>query len=107
MRTMAGSFATAISVWIWNRRTDFHHAVLTEHVRAGSDAWLQYQSQLSAHGVAGTGASAYVNAVIEGQASTLAANDVFNLMAVIFVVLIPLVWFAKPPFGARAPVSDH
>jgi DHA2 family multidrug resistance protein len=102
MRTMAGSFSTAITVWLWNRRTDYHHAVLTEHIRTAADAWTQYQSALSAHGINGAGASEYVNLVINTQASTLAVNDVFTMLAVVYLLLIPVVWFAKPPFGARA-----
>jgi DHA2 family multidrug resistance protein len=48
------------------------------------------------------GASEFVNQVISSQSSTLGVNDVFNLMGLIFVALIPIIWFAKPPFGARA-----
>jgi MFS transporter, DHA2 family, multidrug resistance protein len=107
MRTMAGSFSTAISVWIWNRRTDYHHAVLTEHIRNSADAWTHYQSQLGVHGIVGSGASDYVNTLINGQASTLAVNDVFNLLALVYFLIIPLIWFAKPPFGARAPQTGH
>jgi len=103
VRTMAGSFSTAISVWIWNRRTDYHHAVLTEHIRTSANAWTQYQSQLANHGITGRGASAYVDLLISNQASTLGVNDVFNMLGCMFLVLIPFVWFAKPPFGARAP----
>ncbi len=33
VRTMSGSIATAMTVFMWNRRTDYHHAVLTEHIR--------------------------------------------------------------------------
>jgi MFS transporter, DHA2 family, multidrug resistance protein len=105
VRTMSGSFATAITVWIWNRRTDYHHAVLTEHITNASQSWSQYQAQLAAHGVNGVGASEFVNQVISGQALTLGVNDVYNLMGIMFVVLIPLIWFAKPPFGARAPAG--
>jgi DHA2 family multidrug resistance protein len=106
-RTMAGSFSTAITVWIWNRRTDYHHAVLSEHIRTSAQAWTQYQSQLGAHGIGGIGASAYVNGIINGQASTLAVNDVFNFLGVVYLVILPLVWLAKPPFGARAAQSGH
>lgn len=107
VRTMSGSFSTAIAVWVWNRRSDYHHAVLTEHIRNSADAWTQYQAQLAAHGITGSGASEYVNFVISGQASTLAVNDVFNVLGVLFLLLIPLVWFAKPPFGARAANPAH
>ena len=107
VRTMSGSFSTAIAVWVWNRRSDYHHAVLTEHIRNSADAWTQYQAQLAAHGITGSGASEYVNFLISGQASTLAVNDVFNALGVLFLLLIPLVWFAKPPFGARAGNPAH
>jgi MFS transporter, DHA2 family, multidrug resistance protein len=106
-RTMAGSFATAISVWIWNRRSDYHHAVLTEHINNASHSWAQYQAQLHSHGISGVGASEYVNQVISNQASTLGVNDVFNVLGLIYLVLIPLIWLAKPPFGARATEPAH
>jgi Major Facilitator Superfamily len=48
MRTMAGSIATAVTVLVWNRRTDYHHAVLSEHIRNSAGAWTQYQSELTA-----------------------------------------------------------
>jgi DHA2 family multidrug resistance protein len=107
VRTMSGSFSTAIAVWVWNRRSDYHHAVLTEHIRNSADAWTQYQAQLAAHGISGSGASEYVNFVISGQASTLGVNDVFNMLGCLFLLLIPLIWFAKPPFGARAANPAH
>jgi MFS transporter, DHA2 family, multidrug resistance protein len=101
-RTMSGSFSTAITVWIWNRRSDYHHAVLTEHINNASQAWSSYQVQLGAHHIGGLGASEFVNQVISSQSSTLGVNDVFNLMGVIFLTLIPVIWLARPPFGARA-----
>jgi MFS transporter, DHA2 family, multidrug resistance protein len=101
VRTMSGSFSTAITVWIWNRRSDYHHAVLTEHISNASPSWIQYQAQLAAHGIRGVNASQFVNQVISNQALTLGVNDVFNMLGTMFLCLIPLVWFAKPPFGAR------
>jgi DHA2 family multidrug resistance protein len=107
VRTMSGSFSTAIAVWVWNRRSDYHHAVLTEHIRNSADAWTQYQAQLAAHGITGAGASEYVNTVISGQAATLGVSDVFSLLGLMFLLLIPLIWLAKPPFGARAANPGH
>jgi MFS transporter, DHA2 family, multidrug resistance protein len=107
VRTMASSFATAITVWIWNRRSDYHHAVLAEHITNASQSWGHYQSQLSVHGIGGAGASEYVNQVITSQASTLGVNDVFYMLGLMYVLLIPFIWFAKPPFGARAAPASH
>ena len=102
VRTMSGSFATAVTVWIWNTRTDYHHAVLSEHVRNGSVGWAAYQAKLDTLGIAGTGAFQYVDRLIGQQASTLGVSDVFRMIGWLFVLLVPAVWLAKPPFGARA-----
>jgi MFS transporter, DHA2 family, multidrug resistance protein len=101
-RTMSGSFATAITVWIWNRRSDYHHAVLAEHISNSSQAWSAYQAQLGAHHIRGVGAAEFANQVISSQSSTLGVSDVFNLMGLIFLALIPVIWLSRPPFGARA-----
>jgi DHA2 family multidrug resistance protein len=107
VRTMSGSISTAVTVWMWNRRTDYHHAVLVEHVRNSAAGWTQYQSDLSAQGITGDGAFQYVDQLIGGQAATLAVNDVFFGLACLFVMLVPVIWFAKPPFTARRSDPAH
>jgi MFS transporter, DHA2 family, multidrug resistance protein len=106
-RTMSSSFSTAITVWVWNQRSDYHHAVLTEHITNASPSWTRYQAELASHGIHGVGASQFVNQVISNQALTLGVNDVFNMLGLLFLLLIPFVWFAKPPFGARAANPGH
>jgi DHA2 family multidrug resistance protein len=39
--------------------------------------------------------------VVSGQAATLAVNDVLFAIACMFLLLIPFVWLAKPPFAGR------
>ena len=107
VRTMSGSIATAMTVFMWNRRTDYHHAVLTEHVRDSAGAWTQYQAQLDTHGVAGISAFQYVDHLITQQAMTLGVNDVFHFLGWMYLLLIPFVWFAKPPFTARGTDAAH
>jgi DHA2 family multidrug resistance protein len=107
VRTMSGSIATALTVLIWNRRTDYHHAVLTENIRSSAGAWTGYQAQLSDHGITRTGAFQYVDHVIANQAMTLGVNDVFHMLAWMYLLLIPFVWFAKPPFTARGRDAAH
>jgi DHA2 family multidrug resistance protein len=107
MRTMAGSMSTATTVFIWNRRTDYHHAVLTEHVRNSAGAWSGYQAQLADHGITGVGAFQYVDQLITNQAMNLGVNDVFYVLGTVFFLLIPFVWLARPPFTARGADSAH
>jgi DHA2 family multidrug resistance protein len=96
---MSGSIATAVTVWMWNRRTDYHHAVLVEHVRSSAQGWTTYQADLKTLGITGNGAYQYVDRLIGGQAATLAVNDVFFALGCIFILLVPFVWLSKPPFA--------
>lgn len=107
LRTIAGSISTAVSIWVWNDREDFHHAVLTEHIRSDSPGWMQTQQTLSGLGISDTQSLAYAERVITQQASTLAVNDLYVMYAVIFILLIPIVWFAKPPFLSKAGGGMH
>jgi DHA2 family multidrug resistance protein len=104
---MAGSISTATTVFVWNRRTDYHHAVLTEHVRNSAGAWSQYQATLADHGITGTGALQYVDQVISSQAMNLGVNDVFYVLGTIFFLLIPFIWLSKPPFTGRGADAAH
>jgi len=102
LRTISGSITTATTVWLWNDRTDFHHTVLTEHIRPGSPGWQQTQQALGSLGVPDTGALAYAENVITRQAMTLGVNDVYMLFGCLLLCLIPILWFARPPFQASA-----
>jgi DHA2 family multidrug resistance protein len=107
IRTMSGSFATAITVWVWNRRTEYHHAVLSEHVRDAASGWLAYRAQLAALGIEGQNAFDHVDALITQQALTMGVNDVFFALGCLYFLLIPFIWLARPPFGARRGGGAH
>jgi DHA2 family multidrug resistance protein len=40
--------------------------------------------------------------MLVGQSYMLATNDIFWLVGVLFLALIPLLWTTRPPFGAGA-----
>jgi DHA2 family multidrug resistance protein len=107
VRTMSGSIATAMTVFMWNRRTDYHHAVLSEHIRDAAGGWTNYRTLLNSLGVSGTGAFEYVERAITTQAMTLGVNDVFHVLGWIYLLLIPFLWLAKPPFAARGTDTAH
>ena len=72
-------------------------------------AAVQTLSQLQASGLSVEQAHGMMNRMVDVQAYTLAANDVFNGAAVLFLLLIALVWMARPakrsdaaPGGAAA-----
>jgi DHA2 family multidrug resistance protein len=99
-RTIAGSMSTAICVWLWTDRSEHHHGNLVQEVTPDSPAWAAYQQQLGDLGITGNAALAWLERTIGLQANTLGANDLFYLLGALFLVLIPFVWRAKPPFGA-------
>ena len=45
--------------------------------------------------------------VINTQALTMGAHDIFRLLAVMFILLVPFVWLAKPPFRAVGTGGAH
>jgi DHA2 family multidrug resistance protein len=77
------------------------------HIRDSAGAWNQYQAQLAAHSISGTGAFQYVDQVITKQAMTLGVNDVFHVLAWMYLLLIPFIWLAKPPFAPRGADPAH
>ena len=111
LRNTAGSMGMAVSIWLWNARSDFHHVMLTQHVTAGGN-WDNWSGQLQALGAAGdaagsTTALGYTENVIQQQALTLATNDVHLLYALVMICCIPLLWLARPPFQSKGSASAH
>ncbi|KGI78119.1 DHA2 family efflux MFS transporter permease subunit [Oleiagrimonas soli] len=106
-RTMASSVSTAVTVTLWQHRADYHQAMLTEHVNHANPAAESYLQTLHAGGITGERAWAVVERVITREALTLSVNDVFWCCAVLFVCLIPVLWFAKPPFASGGAETMH
>ena len=107
VRTFSGSVATAVCVFFWNNRSEYHYATLTEHITPDSPAWAAYQAQLAQAGITGNAAMASTAQVVNGQALTMGANDIFYGIAMLFIILIPLVWLARPPFRAVGTGGAH
>jgi len=107
VRTISGSISTAVSTWLWQDRGTYHHAVLAEQVNARSSGWAHYQDQLQAAGISAGHSISYVERVVTQQAMSMAANDMFRLYAVIFIIIIPILWLTKPPFGTTGADGAH
>jgi DHA2 family multidrug resistance protein len=106
-RTLGSSVSTALTVTLWQHRTEFHHASLTENITAAAPAATGFLQQLKTAGIAGQRGLTVVDQLISREAATLAVNDVFWLCSVIFILMIPLLWLAKPPFGSAGGPGGH
>jgi DHA2 family multidrug resistance protein len=113
VRITAGAFGTSIVTTVWQDRAALHHAQLAEAINTGSSAATGALSGMQATGMSYEQALASVNRLIDQQAYMLAASDVFLASAAIFVMLIPLVWLARPTkaqaggAGADAASAAH
>ena len=96
VRIVAGSFGTSIATTVWQDRAAMHHAQLTEFVSQGNFAATQVLAGLGSAGLSPEQALAQVNRLVDQQAYTLAVNDVFYVSALIFLLLIPVVWLSRP-----------
>ena len=95
-RIVGGSFGTSIAITVWQDRAALHHAQLSELVNRGSPASNAALANFSAAGMGSEQALAQINRMVDQQAFMLAANDVFYASSIIFILLIPLVWLARP-----------
>ncbi|WP_029524405.1 DHA2 family efflux MFS transporter permease subunit [Polaromonas glacialis] len=96
VRITAGSFGTSIATTVWQDRAAMHHAQLSEFVNPGSVAANGALSGLAGAGLTPDQALGTINRLVDQQAYMLAANDVFYASALIFLLLIPLVYLTRP-----------
>ena len=104
-RISAGSFGTSIATTIWQDRAAMHHAQISEFVNLGSPATNSALSGLAGAGLTPDQALATVNRLVDQQAYMLAANDVFFASALMFLLLVPLVYLTRPQ-ATRASSAD-
>lgn len=77
-----------------------HHSNLTEMITPyNSNAQLFYE-KMSSLGFNNTQTSMLAAQKITEQGFIIGANEIFWLSAVMFLLLVIVVWFAKPPFGS-------
>jgi DHA2 family multidrug resistance protein len=103
-RITAGAFGTSIATTVWDHRATMHHAHLVESVgNVGSLPLDQASSGMSAGGFSPEQVMAQISRLIDQQAYTRAADDVFLVSAALFIVLIAMVWLTKPARAGAAP----
>ena len=100
-RTLAQSVSTAVSTTLYDHRTDYHHAILAEHIAADNAAAQQYLRALEAQiGSLPVSPWSALELIVNAQAQTLAINDIFLLFGCVFLLILGLIWLAKPPFAS-------
>ena len=106
MRITAGAIGTSISTTMWESRATMHHASLAETVHQGNQAATATMDALQAKGMSHEQALAYINNLTTQQAYMLSTQEIFYGSAILFLLLIPLVWLAKRPKGVGSADAD-
>ena len=97
VRIMFGAMGTSIATTLWDNRATLHHARLVEQMGLNGTALDGATTVLNQAGVPGAGAFASINRLVDVQAFTWAADDIFIGSAITFLFLIVTIWFTRRP----------
>jgi DHA2 family multidrug resistance protein len=109
-RITAGAFGTSIATTCWDQRASLHHAQLVERLTAFDPVTRETLAQMHAHGLTPQQGYAMLDRMVDQQAYMLSANDIFYISAILFLLLIAVVWLARPARsagGAEAAAGAH
>lgn len=100
LRVLAGGIGTSIATTLWEHREAMHHVRLTEAITPYSP-----QAQIAVHDLIQSGMTAeqgyaVLTRSIMQQGFIMGSNEIFWGGAILFLALIVIIWFAKPPFGS-------
>jgi DHA2 family multidrug resistance protein len=110
LRIFAGAFATSIATTLWENRAALHHAQLVEHLTPNDPQTIGALDLLGRLGLQANERYAMLERMVNQQAFTLSALDLFYASAVLLVLLVPVLWIARPPRrgdGAGAAAGAH
>lgn len=96
VRITAGAVGTSVFTTLWEDRAALHHANLAQHISLLDPAALQTLALLQQAGYSREQALAQIDQLINQQAFSMAATDLFWLSSMLFIVLVTLVWLSKP-----------
>jgi DHA2 family multidrug resistance protein len=104
-RITAGSFGTSIATTWWDRRASLHHAQLAERITSYDPSSAQALAGMQAGGMSPQQSYEAVNRIIDQQAYMLSANDIFYASALLFLLLIAVIWLARPAKAGDAATA--
>lgn len=106
VRITAGAMGTSIATTLWENRASMHHAHLTEGLVQGQGVFGLTLQGLKAAGLSQEQALAQINRLIDQQAYTRAADDIFLASSFLFLALIALIWLTQRPSPHGAGGAD-
>ncbi len=95
-RLVCGAFGTSITTTLWDNRASLHHSNLSEAIHPGAAALDQALGGMQKLGISEQASLGMVDQLINQQAYTISATDIFYASTIIFLALIGLIWLARP-----------
>jgi DHA2 family multidrug resistance protein len=106
-RIMTGAMGTSVVTTIWENRAAMHHAHLSEPLSEVGGNLPYTLGQMGLSGINANQSLAQVNRLMDQQAFTKSATDIFLASGVLFLFLIGLIWLTKrPKKSGQALVKD-
>ena len=104
-RITAGAFGASVATTLWDDRASMHHAYLIEHIDVTNPAVWHTFGMLTRSAATHAEGLALINRAIDNEAYMLAANDIFRGSAALFMILLFVVWNARPPQAVSVPAA--
>jgi MFS transporter, DHA2 family, multidrug resistance protein len=92
LRTMAGAIGASIAVTIWD-----DHSKVARSEMAGTLHVDEVQNTLLQRGMSPESTLGYISSLVDKEASTLSANHVFLILAMVFVFAGLIIWVCPRP----------
>ncbi len=106
VRITAGAVGASLATTMWESRSALHHAQLAETINMASRGATATLRQMQAQGLGDQQSLAIINRLIDQQSAMLGANDLFRVSAWLFLLLIPVIWLARPVRATKAAAPD-
>jgi len=100
LRTLGAAIGTAISVTSWEHLALLNRASMVGNINAYNPANTAYIDQLQASGLSKEQAFAVIDRMLFSQSYMVATNEFFLYSAVLFFLLMGVVWLTRPRKGA-------
>ena len=100
LRVFMGGAGVSIATTMWEKREALHHTRLTESITPYSTEVQQALHGMMQQGMTEQQAMANITRAISQQGFIIGSNEIFWGGSILFVAMIVIVWFAKPPFGS-------
>ncbi|MFC3873566.1 DHA2 family efflux MFS transporter permease subunit [Neisseria musculi] len=99
LRVFMGGVGVSVATTLWERREALHHARLAEEITPYSPTAQQALQNMAQAEIGAEEGLTVIVKNITRQGFIIGSNEIFWAGSLLFVAMIVVVWFAKPPFG--------